>query len=829
MTIPQDPPRLLPKTSARRLLEAALVITAYFLAGKIGLSVPFTSGNVSPVWPAAGIALVALLLIGYRVWPAIALGAFLVNYLSPIPHAAALGIALGNTAGPLTSAWLLRRVRGFLPSLSRLRDVLELIVFGALGGTAISATIGTCALSVTRVHPWSNFGLAWLMWWLGDAMGVLIVAPLVMTFARLLTMYRKSRLLELVGILFGALLTCCLIFKDRFGSSAGSDVLAFGVFPFVIWGAIRFEAAGAATISALISAAAVWETALGSGPFVRNNSLQNAALLQAYLAALAVTGMTLAAVVTEKAELIRQRTEREALRKGEERYREIAETANEGIWMLDSQLITCFVNRRLAEMLGYCVDEMLGKQVFDFLFEEDVDLRRAGLERRKKGVNEQFECRYRRKDGSELWARVSTTGSFGAGGRFEGVLAMVSDITDQKRGEAERRDALERVMLLSRAVEQTADSVVVTDKRGIIEYVNPAFEATTGYTREEALGQTPRILKSGQHDSSFYKGLWDRLLQGQAFRGTLVNRKKCGELYWAEQTITPIKDNDGDITHFVSVLKDVSELRKKQEQEVQLSLAREVQQRFYTAPISVPGFDIAAAAYPADETGGDYFDFIPMPEGRFYIAIGDASGHGFGSALVMALTRAYVRSFAAMNLDVAEILTRVNNMLVTDLETTRFVTLLLVRLDPAGRSLTYASAGHVPGFVLNSDGGVELLLSSSGPPLGLFPGPEFTSAKTSLAPQQFIFLGTDGVLEAATADGIQFGSERVIEYLRSHRLDPARRIAEGIYETARAFAGDAPQDDDITSVVVKLGALDQPEDQIESSTQTGAPWPRDQV
>jgi PAS domain-containing protein len=132
-------------------------------------------------------------------------------------------------------------------------------------------------------------------------------------------------------------------------------VLAFGVFPFVIWGAIRFEAAGAATISGLISAAAVWETAHGSGPFLRNYSVQNAALLQSYLAAISVTGVTLAAVITERAELIRQQTEREALRKGEERYREIAETANEGIWMLDSQLITCFVNRRMAELLGYGV------------------------------------------------------------------------------------------------------------------------------------------------------------------------------------------------------------------------------------------------------------------------------------------------------------------------------------------------------------------------------------------------------------------------------------------------------------------------------------------
>jgi integral membrane sensor domain MASE1 len=117
-TIPPVLRRFLLNTSPRCLFEIAFVFAAYFLAGKIGLNVPFTSGNVSPVWPAAGIALVAMLLIGYRVWPAIALGAFFVNFFSPIPHAAALGIALGNAAGPLTSDWLLRRLPGFRPSHS---------------------------------------------------------------------------------------------------------------------------------------------------------------------------------------------------------------------------------------------------------------------------------------------------------------------------------------------------------------------------------------------------------------------------------------------------------------------------------------------------------------------------------------------------------------------------------------------------------------------------------------------------------------------------------------------------------------------------------------
>ena len=302
-------PRL--TVSAQYLVEFALVLVAYFLGGKVGLAIPFTSGNVSPVWPPAGIALVAMLVVGYRIWPAVAIGAFLVNFFTPIGPEAALGIAVGNTVGPLTGAWLLRRIPGFQPSLTRLRDVLGLIVFGALGATAISATLGSIVLSLTPVNPWSTFGRAWLIWWLGDAMGVLIVAPLVLTFAGLMSIRGPRQLLNLAALLLGAVISCLLIFDTRLGFHAGEDLFAFGVFPFLIWGAIRFGPCGAAAVTFLISAVALMETVYGLGPFAKGGPLQNATLLQSFLAVISVSGMTLAAVICERAQLIREGAERQ--------------------------------------------------------------------------------------------------------------------------------------------------------------------------------------------------------------------------------------------------------------------------------------------------------------------------------------------------------------------------------------------------------------------------------------------------------------------------------------------------------------------------------------
>jgi sigma-B regulation protein RsbU (phosphoserine phosphatase) len=379
-----------------------------------------------------------------------------------------------------------------------------------------------------------------------------------------------------------------------------------------------------------------------------------------------------------------------------------------------------------------------------------------------------------------------------------GGIVMLHDFT-------QGGEALQTFVLLSRVVEQTADSVILTDTQGVIQYVNPAFEATTGYGRDEAMGKTPRILKSGLHDAEFYRQMWAQFARGLPFKGMVINRKKTGELYWAQQTISSMRDESGHLTYFVSVSQDITELRKKQEQEFQLQLARDVQQRFYAAPPVVSGFDIGASVHPADATGGDYFDFISMADGSLLIAVADAKGHGFSSALVMALTRAYVRCFAARQLELDEILAQVNQMLLKDLEHGDFVTLFLARLNSSHRTLSYASAGHVPGLVFLDSGDVKCTLDSTGPPLGLFSATKFSLQQAiRLDPGEIAVFLTDGVTESTTPDGHQFGAQRVLDQVRALRYDSASNIADGIYHATRAFVQGDLQDDDITSVIIKV-------------------------
>jgi len=143
-------------------------------------------------------------------------------------------------------------------------------------------------------------------------------------------------------------------------------------------------------------------------------------------------------------------------------------------------------------------------------------------------------------------------------GEIQGVFAAARDITERKQAEDLNRQ-------LSRIVEQTEDTVVVTNPDGVIEYVNPAFERLTGYTREEALGKTPRVIKSGTHDDQFYRNLWNTILKGDVFQSEIANRKKNGDLYYEVKTIAPLRDAQDKITHFVATGKDITEHKLDEE------------------------------------------------------------------------------------------------------------------------------------------------------------------------------------------------------------------------------------------------------------------------
>ena len=398
------------------------------------------------------------------------------------------------------------------------------------------------------------------------------------------------------------------------------------------------------------------------------------------------------------------------------------------------------------------------------------------------------------------WISVSSRPIPDSRGRIVGSVVTFRDITAL-------RHRADQQQLLTKIVEDTADAVLVTDRFGNIEYVNAAFEQTTGFSRAEVVGQNPRLLKSGLQPQGFYKRLWATLVQGDVFRDTITDRRKNGELYLSSQTITPLKSPDGTISHLVSIARDVTEQQKSADIEHGLLLARCAQQRLFpTSPPNVPGLDAWGLSIPAHATGGDYFDFLTPTDGTLGLVIGDVSGHGFDSAITMAATRALVRAAARRDSDPAGILSEVNALLVPDLGENRFVAMILVEIDPHSRRLSYANAGHAAGYLLDCAGNVKLELSSTGTVLGLFEGATFATAHgPELKNGDLLVLFTDGVTEAETPAGKMCGAEWALDVVRSCSHLNAAGILGTLCSAVRAITGEGAQQDDVTAVVCKVG------------------------
>jgi len=240
--------------------------------------------------------------------------------------------------------------------------------------------------------------------------------------------------------------------------------------------------------------------------------------------------------------------------------------------------------------------------------------------------------------------------------------------------------------------------------------------------------------------------------------------------------------------------------------EEKIGVAREIQQKLFPAEApALAGFDIAGVSIPAEATGGDYFDYLRFPDGSLGVVIGDVSGHGFGPALLMAATRAYLRALAQTYTDVGTILTLANRVLAEDIGDDLFVTLFLGRLDPGTRSLQYASAGHPTSYLLDGAGRTRGLLKSTAVPLGVLPELQYvTSEAMRLEAGDLVLFLTDGIAEARTPDQTPFGVDRILDFVRSCRTSDARRIVNDLYQTVRTFSQNTPQRDDITAVVLKV-------------------------
>ena len=293
-------------------LKILALAVIYHLAARLGLKMAYVQANTSPVWPPTGIALAALLLMGYRYWPGITLGLLLGSLLTGAPLDLAIGMSLGNTVEALVAVYCMNRFVGLHKEIDRIRDVVGLVLVSLLC-TTIGASIGTTTLMLTGLGEWQSYWAIWITWWIGDLLGALVVAPVLLTWASLpaVRFNRRSYIEGGILLVLVAAVTW-FVFSSLPPVGIFHQAMIYVIFPFVIWAALRFGQRGATLAITIVSGIAIWGTAQGTGPFSLESKNNGLVLLQTFMAVVALTALILAAATLERrkaTDALRQRAD----------------------------------------------------------------------------------------------------------------------------------------------------------------------------------------------------------------------------------------------------------------------------------------------------------------------------------------------------------------------------------------------------------------------------------------------------------------------------------------------------------------------------------------
>jgi integral membrane sensor domain MASE1 len=329
---------------ATYLVIVAVLVVVYLIAAKLGLKLAFVHSSATAVWPPTGIALAAILVFGYRVWPGIFAGAFLANITTAGTVATSLGIAAGNTLEGVTGAYLVNRFAGGTHAFDRPQDVFKFAVLAGMLSTMVSATVGVTSLSLGGFTKWADSGSIWWTWWLGDTVGALKVAPLlVLWLTNPRVHWSRGQIREAVCLLLCLVVVGQAVFGGWNPLGAKDYPLDYLCVPILVWAAFRFGQREAVTAAVLLSWIAVWGTLNGTGPFVRDTQNESLLLVQAFMGITVLLAMVFAAVVAE-----RSRTEG----KQEGLLREL-QHADEHIKALRGLLPMCASCKKIRDDNGY--------------------------------------------------------------------------------------------------------------------------------------------------------------------------------------------------------------------------------------------------------------------------------------------------------------------------------------------------------------------------------------------------------------------------------------------------------------------------------------------
>lgn len=578
----------------------AAVALAYFAAARLGLLLAYSTKQVTALWPPTGIAVAALLLWGYRVWPAIYVAAFAVNALVGNSLWVAAGIAAGNTLGPLAARCALGRLGDFDPGLARVRDVLGLIVLGAIPGAAICATNGVAMLALAAVIPWPAYGSVWWVWWVGDAMGIMVFAPLILSWAAqprpLWGMAARAELIVLFG---GLLVTSLMAVAGILVQTAIPFQFRYAVFPFIIWAGLRFGMRETGLAVALVTGLAVWGAIHDRGPFATGNLDQRLILLEMFMAAVAVTGFILSAVKAERAraeralqsandelgERVAARTaellgrvtafvtSQERLRESEERFRGAFEFAAIGMALVAPDGRWLRINRSLSRMVGYTAEELMATDFQTITYPDDLDTDVDYVRQMLDGSLSHYnmEKRYLHKDGHILWGLLTVSLVRDAQNQPLYFVSQVQDITEQRRLTDDLRLARADLQAI---LDNVPARITAWHADWTNRFMNRVAAAQFGVPAQAAVGKPVREI-IGEERYRIAQPYMAAVLSGERQSYEQVDEQWDGSTRYSNVKFVP-GFKDGRVNALYALGSDVTELRESHQR------IRELAQRLET-------------------------------------------------------------------------------------------------------------------------------------------------------------------------------------------------------------------------------------------------------
>src|SRR5437667_3765132 len=453
-----------------------LLTLVYFMAGKFGLMLASLHASASPVWPPAGIALAALIVLGYRAWPAIFVGAFLVNVTTAGNVATSLAVASGNTLEALCGAWLVNRFAGGTTVFDRPQGVFK-FALAAVVSTIISPAFGVTSLALAGFADWANYGAILLTWWLGDTTSDLLIAPLIILWSIASKRRWNRREAVEVGIL---LLLLFVLSEAVFGGwltiSARNYPIAFICGAIVIWTAFRFTQRETATGIFILSAIAIWGTLHGFGPFAAETENQSLLALQYWTAVVTITAMALSAGMAE-----RGRAE-EALRESEARTNLAANAANLGLWLWNIRDDELWVTKQWRRLFGFAESEPVSfDRVLQVVHPDDRERTKQLVQQMFEGRGGEYENEYRitRPDGSTRWIAGYGGVELDERGKPAFARGVSRDITGRKLAE-------EKFQLV---LDAAPNAMIMVDSAGVITFANASATTVFGYSLSELIGR----------------------------------------------------------------------------------------------------------------------------------------------------------------------------------------------------------------------------------------------------------------------------------------------------------------------------------------------------